>query len=256
MLEKKLGCTLLAKLREILLMEADCNHSNKEIFGQRMLNNVRKHGLVPEEIYSKRGKVPDDGTLAKVIFYDLVRQTRLSAGVSSVDAANCYDSVAHAIASLTCQAFGVPAEAVQSMLTTIENMKYYLRTAYGDSKNFRGHKIAVKFQGLCQGNGAAPAGWAVISIVILGAHKRKGHGGHFVCPISCLTGHLSAILFVDNNDLIHIDMGKDQSAEEAAYDLQSSIDSWGHLLIASGGSLKPEKCFFYLISFVWKADRK
>ena len=49
-------------------------------------------------------------------------------------------------------------------------------------------------------------------------------------------------------------MGKDQSAEEAAYDLQSSIDSWGRLLIASGGSLKPEKCFFYLISFVWKAD--
>ena len=129
------------------------------------------------------------------------------------------------------------------MLTTIENMKYYLRTAYGDSKNFRGHKIAVKFQGLCQGNGAAPAGWAVISIVILEAHKRKGHGGHFVCPISRRTGHLSAILFVDDNNLIHIDTEKDQSAEEAAYELQSSIDRWGRLLIALGGSLKPEKCF-------------
>ena len=244
MLEKKLGCTLLAKLRAIRLMEADFNHSNKEIFGSRMLDNVRKYGLMPEEIYSERGKVPDDGTLAKVIFNDVVRQTRLSAGVASVDAANCYDSVAHAIASLTCQAFGVPAEAVHSMLTAIEDMKYYLRTAYGDSKNFRGHKIAVKFQGLCQGNGAAPAGWAVISIVILGAHKKKGHGGHFVCPISRRTGHLSAILFVDDNDLIHVDMGKDQSADEAAYDLQRSIDSWGQLLMASGGSLKPEKCFF------------
>ena len=42
MLEKKLGCTLLAKLRAILLMEADFNHSNKEIFGSRMLDNVRK----------------------------------------------------------------------------------------------------------------------------------------------------------------------------------------------------------------------
>jgi hypothetical protein len=27
-------------------------------------------------------------------------------------------------------------------------------------------------------------------------------------------------------------------------------------LIASGGSLKPEKCFFYLISFTWNADGK
>ena len=92
-------------------------------------------------------------------------------------------------------------EAVHSMLTASDEMKYYLRTTYGDSKNFRGHKIAIKFQGLCQGNGTAPARWAVISIVILGAHKKKGHGGHFVCPISRRTGHLSAILFVDDNDL-------------------------------------------------------
>ena len=145
MIEKMLGCTLLAKLRSILLMEADFNHSNKEIFGHRMLENARKYGFMPEEIYSERGKVPDDGTLAKVIFNDVVRQTRLSTGVSSVDAANCYDSVAHAIASLTFQVFGVPEEAVHSMLTAIEEMKYYLRTAYGDSKNFRGHKISAPF---------------------------------------------------------------------------------------------------------------
>ena len=49
---------------------------------------------------------------------------------------------------------------------------------------------------------------------------------------------------MDDNDLIRVDMGKDQSADEAAYDLQRSIDSWGQLLMVSGGSLKPEKCFF------------
>ena len=50
--------------------------------------------------------------------------------------------------------------------------------------------------------------------------------------------------FVDNNDLLHVDMGKDQSAEDAAYDLKHSIDNWGQLLMASGGLHKPEKCFF------------
>ena len=65
---------------------------------------------------------------------------------------------------------------VYSMLSTSEDMTYYLRTAYGGSKNFRGHKIAVKFQGLWQGNGAAPADWAVISIVIIRGHKKKGQG--------------------------------------------------------------------------------
>ena len=68
-------------------MEADFNHSNKEIFGSRMLDNVRKYGLMPEETYRERGKVPDDGTLAKVIFNDVVRHTQLSEGVASVDAA-------------------------------------------------------------------------------------------------------------------------------------------------------------------------
>ena len=81
----------------------------------------------------------------------------------------------------------------------------------------------------------------VICIVIVGAHKKKGYGGHSIFPISCRTGHLSAIIFVDDNDLIHVDMGKDQSADEVAYDLQRSIDSWGQLLMASGVSLKPEK---------------
>ena len=85
-----------------------------------------------------------NGTLAKVLFFDVVRKFKLPAGLSSVDAANCYDSVAHAIAALTFRSFGVPKEAVQVMLKTIEEMKYFLRTAYGDSKRFRGSKIRVK----------------------------------------------------------------------------------------------------------------
>ena len=256
MLEKMFGCTLISKLRAILLMEADFNFSNKLVYGVRMMNNVRQYGYMPEEIYSEKGRTADDGSLAKVLFYDIVRQSRLSAGLSSIDAANCYDSIAHAIASLVFQAFGVPKEAVESMLTAIEEMKYFLRTAYGDSKDFAGSKIEVKFQGLCQGNGAAPAGWAVISITILQAHKEKGHGAHFVCPISDRTGHLAAILYVDDTDIVHLDMRADQAVEEAHVSLRDSVHNWGQLLVATGGAFKPVKCFYHLISFVWKRDGK
>ena len=65
------------------------------------------------------------------------------------------------------------------MLTTIQEMKYVLRTAYGDSTGYADSTVNVKFQGLSQGNGAAPAGWAVISITILQAYKHKGHGARF-----------------------------------------------------------------------------
>ena len=74
-----------------------------------------------------------------------------------MDAENCYDSIAHAITSLVFQYFGVPEKAIETMLTAIEEMKYFLRTAYGDSKEYVGSTIEVKFQGLCQGNGADPA---------------------------------------------------------------------------------------------------
>jgi hypothetical protein len=171
MLEKVAGCRLLTKLRSILLMEADFNSNKKTIYGDRMLNNVRRHGLMVEEIYSEAGRTAEDGALAKVLFYDIVRVARLTAAISSVDAANCYDSIAHAISSIIFQACGVPIEGIESMLIAIEEMKYFLRTAFGDSRNFRGSRIEVKYQGLCQGNGAAPAGWAVISIAVLRAHQ-------------------------------------------------------------------------------------
>jgi len=159
MIKKVQGCSLVSKLRSILLMEADFNCANKLLYGIRMLNNVRRHELMPEEIFSEKNRMADDGTLAKTLFYDLVRQSRRPAGLSSVDADNCYDRIAHAIASLVCQAFGVPQEAVGSMLQTIQEMKFFLRTAYGDSTSAAGSHIEVKTQGLCQGNGAAPAGW-------------------------------------------------------------------------------------------------
>lgn len=254
MLEKMFGCRLVSKLRAILLMEADFNFANKYVYGVNMLNNARKYGFMAEEIFSEKNRMADDGTLAKVLFYDIVRQLRVPAALSSVDAASCYDRIAHAIASMVFQSFGVPQEAVVSMLSAIQEMKFFLQTAYGDSKGFAGSTIQAKTQGLCQGNGAAPAGWAVISITIINAHKRKGCGGHFVCPISALKGHLAGILFVDDADLIHLDMEHDESVYEAHDAMQDSIINWAELLIASGGSLKPTKCFYHIISFKWKKD--
>ena len=80
------------------------------------------------------------------------------------------------MAWLIFQAFGVPTTAVSSMLGAIENMKFFLRTGFGDSTSFSGGGISIKTQGLCKGNGATPAGWAVISICIIGAHRKKAMG--------------------------------------------------------------------------------
>jgi ribonuclease HI len=256
MLEKVVGCCLVDKLRSILLMDADYNANNKEMIGNKMLANVRAHGLMMEEIFSEVGCTAEDGALSKILFYDVVWQCRLTAAISLIDAANCYDSIAHAIASLIFQACGMPVEGVEAMQPAIQDMKYFLRTAFGDSRNFRGSKIEIKYQGLCQGNGAAPAGWAAISITILSAHKKKGHSATFMCPMTNKTIKLAAILYVDDCDLIHIDMTCNDDVYTTFQRMQESVLNWGKLLIASGGSYKPPKFFYHLISFSWSRDGK
>ena len=91
----------------------------------------------------------------------------------------------------------------------------------------------------------------MISITILHAHKRKGHGTVIKCPITNKDGHLAAILFVDDCDLLHLRMDRNETVQEAHQAMQESMTNWGKLLIATGGSLKPEKCFSYVISFEW-----
>jgi hypothetical protein len=144
MLEKILGCVLITKLRSILLMEADFDATNKLIYGNRMLATVRKHKLISEEIYSEKNRLADDGTLTKVLFYIIVRQTCLSAGIAAVNADNCYDRIAHPIALLVFQSLGVPKSAVYSMLATIQEMKFFLPTGFRDSKTYASSTAALR----------------------------------------------------------------------------------------------------------------
>jgi hypothetical protein len=136
----------------------------------------------------------DDGGLAKTLSYDIVRQTRSLAAIASVDASNCYDRIAHAMASLIFQSFGVEDSAVAAILEMIQETKFFLRTAYGYSKVFAGSSIKIKTQGLGQGNGASPAGWCTISIMILRAHGAKGHSAQFIAPMSQVRQSLLAII--------------------------------------------------------------
>ena len=114
-----------------------------------MLQAARQYKFMPEEILCEQGKTADNGSLAKILIYDNVRQSRCTAALSSIDAANCYASIAHAITSLVFQYFGVPVNAVESMLTTIQEMKYFLRTAYGDSKDYKGSTQFDRWCFLC-----------------------------------------------------------------------------------------------------------
>jgi len=201
-------------------MEADFNATNKTIYGVRMLANMQKYKLMSEEVYSERHRLMEDGTLSKILFFDIACQLHCSAGLASVDANNCYNHIAHPMASMIFQAFGVPTPAIVSKLSTIQRMKFFLHTGYSDLGGYAGGnqdntEDPIRTQGMCQGNGASPAAWLVTSIPMIKAYRQKGHGTHFIAPISELSCHLIRGLFVDNTNLFHLDMRQIKTVLEA-----------------------------------------
>jgi hypothetical protein len=81
-------------------MEADFNATKKTIYGIRMLTNARRYRLMPEEVFSERNHLANDGTLSKIIIFDIARQLRQPMGFALVDADNCYNRIAHPMASM------------------------------------------------------------------------------------------------------------------------------------------------------------
>jgi hypothetical protein len=129
------------------------------------------------------------------------------------------------------------------MLTTIQDMQFYLQTGYGDSEDYAkgmitGEDDPIKPQDMCQGNDASPVAWAVTTIPMIRAHRKKGHGAFFISPISGLKCQLIEGLFVDDMDLIHVNMNEHEDFHSAHNKLQDVIQNWGQLLIAMGRALK------------------
>ena len=75
MLEKNKGCSEVSKLHSILLMEADFNAVKKMIYGCQMLKNMRRHNMMPDEICSKKHRMAEEGTMMKVLFFNIVWQS-------------------------------------------------------------------------------------------------------------------------------------------------------------------------------------
>ncbi|KAL3823580.1 hypothetical protein ACHAXA_002921, partial [Cyclostephanos tholiformis] len=59
------SCSLITKLRSILLMEANFNGANKTVFGIRMQENVWRHSMMLEKVFSEQNRMVDDGMLTK-----------------------------------------------------------------------------------------------------------------------------------------------------------------------------------------------
>jgi len=248
-LEKKAGAIHVDLLRAILLMEADFNAAMKLLIGHRMVCNAIKNRAVPQECFgSLLEHTAIQVSLDRCLIGDISRQRKSTLAITSVDCLTCYDSVGHAPASIACQRLGAPPSVLCTIFQTIQLMKFFLRTAYGDSEEFYGGgRSTLPFQGVCQGNGAGPAIWLATSIVIMEMVRSNGNSVTFRSPISHQPTDLLGLLYVDDCDLFATD---DDGLHPRATitKLQRNINLWQGGLAATGGSLAPKKSSWCLLA--------
>lgn len=203
-----------------------------------------------QQTNSQRKSMAEDARLDSQLTYDISRQLKLPMATVSVDADRCYDRINHIIMSLLLLSLVGAAGLITALLHPIQSMKFYQRTAYGDSKTFMGGRDGGNpLQGLCQGNGVAPACWLMISFLLMHCYHRKGWGSSLISPISGSLITFLGEIYVDDTYLI-IMQPHYTCAEDLWNDLQTSVMGWGNFLLATGGALNPTKCSWYLIDYV------
>jgi hypothetical protein len=215
------------------------------------MQTLTKSSYTPEELFSQKGSMAKDAKLDKTMMADLSRQARQLMIVTLVDAAYCYDRVNHVIMSLVwlvLTSSNIPT--IEAALICLQMMKFFQRTGFGKSKTFFGGPFYFSYMmRLGQGNRAAPPSWIQLSAVLVNAFKQLNLGALIQDPITAEVIHSMCTLFVDDINLYTwrediLDPG------ELWCQAQLELEHWSCLLNATGGALKPEKCFWYLLDYV------
>jgi hypothetical protein len=251
MIPKSIASLRVDKLWTILLLDPELNQNNK-LLGRSLMRQAEKYSQMPAEQHGSRKKHRAvEAALNKVLTQDIWRQKRQAGALCSNGAKSCYDLVFHSFSILCMLRLGCPPGPVISMFTTLQKMQHFMGAAFGVlSTSFK--RVDVPFQGLGQGNGAGPTGWAVVSAPIINMVRAAGCGATFVSAISCAIVSFICYAFVDDTDLVHTRPRDDISGADMIPEMQDALDHWEGGLRTSGGALVPSKSHWYLVDFKWK----
>ena len=190
---------------------------------------------------------------------DLSRRFRQPLVAVSADADKCYNRINHIIMSLLLLAIGGDKGSINAMMTPIQQMRFFQQTGRGDLNTFMGGRPGTNpLQGLCQGNGAAPACWLMLSSLMMNVYRRGDHVSTLVSPISEKTIEFMGEIYVDDTDLL-TKLPEVFDSDTVLLAAQNNFEKWAELLIATGRALNPDKRYWYMVSYVcregeWEYD--
>ena len=84
----------------------------------------------------------------RILFFGYVRKQISNTVLVYYDTSSCYDYSEHNVSSLTDEALYIPLTAIICCLKLIQEIKFYLRNYFGDSKGSYSGIMMHTFQGL------------------------------------------------------------------------------------------------------------
>jgi hypothetical protein len=252
---KKPGKIRPSEFRTIGTLEADFNQGAALHFSKRMMSTAMSNSLIPSSQYATKGNRAIEAATVKVLYFDYLRINKRQGAFLAMDLMQCFDRMAHPVSSLATQRLGVHPNVVDTMIQTLCNMRHYIRTAYGDSEDYYTGAKDRPLQGGVQGNGAAAPIFLAISCVILNYFEGLITGHKVRSAVSLTILSILAVMYVDDTDILISATSYDEPLESIVARAKNASKHWRRAVAQTGGALRPEKCRWYLISFIWKSGR-
>jgi hypothetical protein len=198
-IEKIPGKPLLHKLRVIHLIESDFNLLIGILWGRRMMAHAEKLGLLGDEQSGSRAdRSAIDVLVLKQCLYSIMRLARRNGASFDNDAKSCYDRIVMLVASLCSQKMGMPKEACELFLKTLDKVRYHIKTKTGISDESYGTTEDLTMHGPGQGGRGSPSIWVTISSIIMECLRERSTGMTVSDPKAEVTEEIYSSGFVDD----------------------------------------------------------
>jgi hypothetical protein len=220
-----------------------------------MIGSALERNLIPGKCFSKKGSKCINAVMTKIFICNESRAHHHDACIVGNNFGNCYNRATHPIVALLLWSFGVPQPAINVLLETMETMRFFLQTGFGESKTLYGGSHKECLAGYGQGNAAAGPGFIAMSLLIVNAYLRDGIGARIYSSYYKCLLILAAVMYVNNTDLVHWSSLSSCTPVKLIATAQMATYAWGGLAIATGAAMKLDKCYTYFLFYWYNCGR-
>ena len=95
----------------------------------------------------------------------------------------------------------------------------------------------------------------MVSTPLIAMMRTSNFGFKLVSALSLMAIHLVCYAFVDDTDVVHTCTDPNDTSDQLTQEMQDVVDHWEGGLRATGGGLRADKSYWYLVDYQWKNNK-